>query len=273
MIEALRETGKRSAGWLLSQTSARYSYRNCIFILAHMRCGSTALSNVLCSRPDVSGYGEAHICYDGKGALGRLALNQMRRNAWRPEADHLFDKILHSRHDEAASPEFFEARAIFLVRRPGDTIRSIVDLFTRLERSGYDTPLKAAAYYLERLDALAALWQRFPARRRFGLTHDALMRDPDFSLARMSGHLGFQPPLENRYDSHAASRGGGAGDPLVSPLHSRIVGGLSRPVADNDAVALPEDMWIRVHHAYERLVSLFEDQTASADHTRAVMRR
>ena len=268
MMETLRETGKRSAGWLLSRTSPRYSYHNCIFILAHMRCGSTALSNVLCSRPDVSGYGEAHIRYDGKGALGRLALNQMRRDAWRPEAAYLFDKILHSRHDGAASSEFFDARAIFLVRRPDETIRSIVDLFTRLERRAYDAPLKAAAYYMERLEALAALWQRFPSQRRFGLTHEALMRDPDLSLARMSGHLRFQPPLENRYTSPAASRGGGAGDPLVSGLHCRIVSGLSRPTADNDAVDLPKDVWTRAHHAYDRLVEMF-GKKISADDRRA----
>ncbi|HUD90534.1 MAG TPA: sulfotransferase family protein, partial [Sphingobium sp.] len=109
MIHALRETGKRTAGWLLSRSAPGLDYRNCLFVLAHMRCGSTALSNILCSRPDVSGYGESHVRHDGQGALGRLAMNQMRRGGWKPQAPILFDKILHSRHDWATPHEFFDA--------------------------------------------------------------------------------------------------------------------------------------------------------------------
>lgn len=257
MMETLRESGKRSAGWLLSRTSRRYSYRNCIFILAHMRCGSTALANVLCSRDDISGYGEAHIRYDGHGAVGRLALNQMRREGWKSGSDYLFDKILHSRHDKVASPEFFQSRAIFLVRRPGETIRSIVELFTRLGRHAYDTPQKAAAYYAERLDTLAALWQRFPASRRIGVCHESLTRDPDLTLSNISRHLHFDPELENRYISPAASRKAGGGDPLVSGLHSRIVSGLRASAETTSPLDLPEDLSTRALRAHEHLAELF----------------
>ena len=257
MIETLRETGKRSAGWLLSRTSERYSYRNCIFILAHMRCGSTALANVLCSRGEVSGYGETHIRYDGQGALGRLALNQMRRDGWKPGADFLFDKILHSRLDSAVPPQFFQSRAIFIVRRPDEAIRSIVDLFTRMSRRAYDTPEKAALYYAERLDALAALWRRFPPARRVGITHEALVRDPERTLSRVSGHLRFEPALENRYVSPAASRKGGGGDPLVSGTHRRIEPGLRSFSGAEQGLDLPDDLTIRVQQAYDRAVNLF----------------
>lgn len=260
MIETLRESGKRSAGWLLSMTSRRYSYRNCIFILAHMRCGSTALSNVLCSRSDVSGYGEAHIRYDGQGALGRLALNQMRHDGWKPRADYLFDKVLHSRHDSAAAPEFFDSRAIFLVRHPDETIRSIVDLFSRLGRRAYDTPQKAALYHAERLETLGALWQRFPAQRRIGITHEDLMRNPGDALARISSHLRFEPVLENRYVSPEASRRGGGGDPLVSGLHCRIEPLLRPTPSLGETLYLPEELSDRVHGAYDRLTGFFAAQ-------------
>lgn len=263
MMATLRETGKRSAGWLLSRTSERYSYGNCIFMLAHMRCGSTALSNVLCSRSDVSGYGEAHIRYDGQGALGRLALNQMRRAGWKPGADYLFDKILHCRHDRAVSPEFFESRAIFLVRQPGETIRSIVDLFTTLGRRAYDTPQEAALYYAERLDTLAALWQCFPAHRRIGITHESLVRNPDLTLSRVSRHMHFDPVLENRYESPPASRKGGGGDPLVSGSHSRIVPGLRTCDANGHSPALPKDLSARVQQAHDRLIDLFAGAACS----------
>lgn len=257
MIHVLRETGKRTAGWLLGRSVPRYRYRNCVFILAHMRCGSTALSNVLCSRPDVSGYGEAHVRHDGQTALGQLALNQMRRGGWKPQADHLFDKILHSRHDSAAPDEFFEARAIFIVRRPGDAIASIVRLFAGLDRREYETQEEAAAYYIERLSALEALWHRFPASGRIGLTHETLMQDPDGTLAAISRRLDFVPPLENRYVSFAASRRGGGGDPLVSGLHTRIEPVFSSLVRDDAPLDLPADLAGRAQDIYRRLCETF----------------
>lgn len=255
MMQVLRESGKRSAGWLLGRSVPGYRYHNCLFVLAHMRCGSTALANILCSRPDVSGYGEAHVRHDGPGALGRLAINQMRRGGWKPRANLLFDKILHSRHDEAAPPEFFDARAIFLVRRPGDAIRSIANLFAGREE--YATPAQAAAYYLERLEALAALWERFPPERRIGLTHEALMRDPDAALAAISRRLDITPPLENRYVSLAASRRGGGGDPLVSGRHARIDPALSDPFRIDSPLDLPAEVCARLREAYEGLARAF----------------
>lgn len=259
MIEALRETGKRSAGWLLSRSVPRYRYRNAIFILAHMRCGSTALSNVLCSRPEVSGYGEAHVQYRDTAALGQLVLNQMRRGAWKPRADYLFDKILHSRHDRAVPEEFFQSRAIFLVRRPDEAIRSIVKLFARLERREYESLAEAAIYYLERLEALESLWRRFPRHKRIGFSHEELVADPDSALSAISRMAAFAPALQNRYASLAASRRGGGGDPLQSGRHTRIE--RRSPALSTDAAALdlPGDLAQRADQMYRCLVARFQN--------------
>lgn len=151
--------------------SPQCRYDRAIFILAHMRCGSTALSNILCSRPDVSGYGEAHVRYDDESALGRLVVNQALRRAWKPGARHLFDKILHNRHDAAAPKAFFAARAIFVVREPGAAIRSIRKLYADLGRDEYGTDVEATEYYVERLQAMARMWGHFSAERRVGVSH------------------------------------------------------------------------------------------------------
>lgn len=257
MIHALRETGKRTAGWLLSRSAPGLNYRNCVLVLAHMRCGSTALSNILCSREDVSGYGEAHVAHDGQGALGRLALNQMRRGGWKPHGHLLVDKILHSRHDRNVPPEFFSARAIFMVRRPGDAICSIVKLFAGIGRGEYATGDAAAQYYIERLLALEQLWKRFPKDHRVGVTHEALLFDPEGELARLSDSLNFVPPLENRYVSLAASRKGGGGDPIVSGFHNRIESTLA---AHGREDALPEvspHLLTEACARYSRLRALF----------------
>ena len=256
------ESGKRSAGWVLAKTGSKYSYRNCIFLFAHMRCGSTALSNILCSRDEISGYGEAHISYDGQGALGRLALNQMRRGGWKPGPPFLFDKILHSRHDQAAPKDFAEARAIFMARRPAASIRSICRLYAGLRRDEYATHEQAAAYYIERLDALHTIWQRFPPHRRVGLTHASLMQDPDHALMRISKHLGFVPPLENRYTSSEASRTGGGGDPLTSGKHTKIETSLLRKTEEDDPLELGSPLLQAADERYERFRDLLAPEWA-----------
>jgi hypothetical protein len=257
-----KTTLKAIAGRGISSVLPQCDFSRCVFVLAHMRCGSTALSNILCSRPDISGYGECHVRYDGQGALGRVVLNQARQGAWDRRAPFLFDKILHTRHDAAAPEAFFQARAIFILRDPHETIRSIRKLFATLEparRAEYDSDEKAARYYLERMTRLEVLWQGFAPARRIGLTHESLLADPERALARISGRLGFRPPLENRYESLAASRKGGGGDPTMSGTLKKI----ERRVPDasqgmTPLVDLPADLAWQVEAAYRRFKARVE---------------
>lgn len=200
----------------------RLEYKNCLFVLAHMRCGSTALSNVFCSRSDVSGYGETHIAYDSGNGPGRLAVNLLRRRRWKTNSGYIFDKILHSRLDCAAPDEFFRARAVFLLREPRATVASICKLYADIDRGDYRTPERALEYYIERVTALCALWDRFPHNLRIGLTHEELLEDPDGSLDLISSSLGIKPALQNRYVSFPESRNDGGGDPFVSGRNERI---------------------------------------------------
>lgn len=218
----MRELIKNPLGHLVAGFNGQCRFDRAIFVLAHMRSGSTALSNVLCSRPNVSGYGEAHIRYNGRSALGKLLINQARRKAWGYGTSWLFDKILHSRYDQGAPEEFFQAKAIFLAREPGPSVRSIRKLFVETGKREYQTDAVAADYYEERLAALTALWPRFPAANRVGLTHAMLMDDPERALARIAAMIELDSPLRNDYRSHPASRTGGGGDPTLSGRLQRI---------------------------------------------------
>lgn len=214
---------KSGMGKLVSAVSPQADFTRALFILGHMRCGSTALSHILCSRADVSGYGEAHIDYAQTSALGVLTLNQWRRGCWQPRARHLFDKILHNRYDALAVPEFFAARAIFIVRSPAETIASIRTLFATLGSHEYASDAHAADYYAARLAMLLTLWDRFPVNARVGVTHAALTQTPDAELARISARLAFDPALTNRYRQPTGVARRGAGDPLASHRFDRIV--------------------------------------------------
>lgn len=216
---------KPMIGRVVTRFTPQCRFQRAVFVLGHMRCGSTALANILCSRPDISGYGEAHISYKDRSALGVLALNQLRRKAWRPRAELLFDKILHSRYDADVVPDFFESRAIFMVREPSATIRSIRSLFQAIGSAEYVTDSLAADYYEQRLVQLQVNWCQFPADRRIGLSFDQLTSDPDAALAAISSRLRLTPPLANRYDGSIKSDMPGAGDPLSAHRFTSIVSG------------------------------------------------
>ena len=253
----IRETFKTVAGVSAARLSPQCRYSRAIFILAHMRCGSTALSNILCSRPDTSGYGEAHIRYEDQGSLGRLVVNQTLRRAWKPTAPYLFDKILHNRHDMSAPEAFFEARAIFVIRQPGAAIRSIRALYDGLNRAEYGTDTLAATYYVERVGQMADLWVRFPAQRRIALTHAALMADPEASLAQISTALKVHPALENRYESRTASRKGGGGDPTSSGHFTRIEARGTPPGPDPiEALDIKNSLRRTAQAAYDDFIAL-----------------
>jgi len=249
---------KRTAGALAAATLPQCSWDRAVFLFGHMRCGSTALSNVLCSRPEISGYGEAHVAYADRSALGRLAVNQRRRGAFRPGARHLFDKVLHSRYDCAAHAGLLRARALFLVRAPLPSILSIRTLFARIGSDEYPTDEAAAAYYEERLGQLARLWAAFPAHRRLGTTYEELTAGPDPFLARASAHLGLDPPLANHYTA-PARLARGSGDPLSSHRFDSIVGGGRSTTLDPEA-RRPDLATGRLDHlqqCYEDLRRLF----------------
>ncbi len=214
---------KQVAGSLLGLANPQCRFDRAVFILGHMRCGSTALSHVLCGHPAVSGYGEAHIRYDRQSALGILALNQWRRGAWKPCAAHLFDKILHSRYDAEAHPDFFTGHAIFLVREPHESILSIRKLFATLRSNEYADDESAARYYGQRLTQLAQLWKRFPAGQKIGFSYDIMTENPDAALHRVSSMLDLNPALANHYERRETTMARGAGDPLSSHKFNGIV--------------------------------------------------
>jgi hypothetical protein len=254
----MRDTLKSMAGSAVASVNPQCRFERSIFILAHMRCGSTALSNILCSRPDVSGYGEAHVRYTGTDSLGRLVVNQALRRGWRPGARYLFDKILHTRHDAEVPQDFFDSRAIFMARDPQPAIRSIRALFSRSGKAEYQTDIEAATYYIDRIQRLITLWLRFDIDRRVGVTHADLTTDPDATLQRISQRLQLSPPLVNRYVSPAASRRGGGGDPTTSGAHTRIVAAAS-PTGGQRPLAVPPALMADAEGAYLTLMTLMRD--------------
>lgn len=251
----IREALKGVAGRSLSFVLPACSYENCIFLIGHMRCGSTALSNILCSRGDISGYGEAHISYTPETTPGLLALNQAKKQRWTFKARFLHDKLLHNHLDNNPPPDFFSARAIFMVRRPEETVPSIVRLFQRIRSNEYGSFVKACTYYEARLAQMRDLWLHFGPERKTCLNYEDLVAAPDEKLKRLSSALKLSPPLQNQYAPDDVVKEPGVGDPLEATKHSKIIARKSPQLNEKQLSEKEQKALASATGAYDRFIA------------------
>ncbi len=256
MTLRMRETLKQGAG-RAARLAPQAQYARGIFVLSHMRAATTALSNVLCSHPSISGYGETHVRHDREDAPGRVLVNLALRRAFHPRAPYVIDKILHTALDADVPRAFFDARAVFVLRSPGAAIPSIVTLARQSGMADLTTPQGAATYYASRVAHLARLWDRFPPERRFGLTAERLLASPEDAIDRLGAWLALQPRLENRYIPHAATSKGGGGDPTRAATHRRIERSQPAPQILPPPEALPDRLAHRCAEAHAALLARF----------------
>jgi len=69
-----------------------------LFILGHMRSGSSLLTHILSSNAAIDGYGETHLDYSNPQDFG-VATANVCRHLWKvPSGEYVLDKVLHKRH-------------------------------------------------------------------------------------------------------------------------------------------------------------------------------
>ncbi|MCB1721390.1 MAG: sulfotransferase family protein [Rhodospirillales bacterium] len=256
----VRNLIKDCLGFAVSNVNSQCEFSKSVFIIAHMRCGSTALSNVLINHPSISGFGEAHIEYGSRSKLGNLVVRQIKEKSWKYKADYLFDKILHSSYDKNVCEDFYNSKAIFLAREPEASILSIRNLFERINSKDFCTDQLAAEYYIERVSNIIKTWHCFGARNRLGLTHSDLVSNPDVQLHKISTFIGLSPPLENKYESHKASTKEGAGDPLSSDKFNKILAdGDGTSLSKTRDLEITEEMHEKIQSVYGKFTRIIHD--------------
>lgn len=248
---------KRMAGGATALIDGRCQFDKAMFILGHMRCGSTALSHILCSHDYISGYGEAHIHYKNRSALGLLILNQIKRSGHRSGSKYLFDKILHSRYDSGVTEQFYNSHAIFIIREPINTLKSIRKLFESIGSKEYSDDNIISDYYEERLCSLMYNWDKFPADHKIGMSFHQLTSDTDNILHKISDMMNIKPALTNNYQLPKNKLGHGAGDPLTSHKYNKIISdNISTTSADGPhQFNLPESRIAELSNLYQQALS------------------
>lgn len=216
-------------------------YRH-LFVLAPMRSGSTLLTFLLCSHPEILGYGETHVVYNAPARLGELTARVCRAHGIGhppPGTRYVLDKLLHDgllRRPEVL--EGVDVTCLFLLREPRRTIQSIVH---QLDSTLDD----AFNYYRERLASLETCSRIFP--RSAFVTYEELAEDSERTLARLAVFLELSTPLSTEYRLQPMHDVKGVGDRSEAIRAGRI---LLNP--RELTVELPEDRLAEAEEAYRR---------------------
>lgn len=208
-----------------SRTYLRFSGRQYryVFILGHMRSGSTLLAHILASHPDFVGAGESHISYHTSADLPTLVVKTgeflhrpiIRKSFVVDQINHEYvsDNVLRSR-------ELY--RCVLLIREPEATLKSMVSMLKCPEEEAlrlYDNRLKALTQYGWLL-----------RERGFLVEYNDLIDRPEEVLGKVTRFLDLKLPLSQHYMTHRMTgRVAGYGDPsnnistgniIRTPLHA-----------------------------------------------------
>lgn len=211
MFKDVLKSGAREL--LLGQLRLRRVPLRYLFVLGHMRSGSSLLLHILGSHPDIRALGESWIRYDDPKRLSDL-LYFVHAGTRSPMVDerYVVDKILHD--DLLEGPDLLTrpaSRSVFLVRDAERTLKSLYFSRRRLPRiSGWQSAL---AYYESRLAHLTALARVVHDPRRATLvTYERLLAEPRATLDALGTFLELRSPLSERYRINPTTGMAGLGD-------------------------------------------------------------
>lgn len=190
-----------------------------VFVLAHMRSGSSLLLHLLASHAAIAGCGERNTLYRGQFDLDRLALKTRLYNrcVFRPP-QYVADQINHNNLVE--SPDLLRnprLKCVFLLREPAGAISSMLDVLQEHYGTQYE---EAATYYRERLGTLVE-YASVAGERSFVLTYGDLTGRTEETLSSLRRFLELETPLTPAYRIFDFT--GKSGDPSPTIREGRIV--------------------------------------------------
>jgi hypothetical protein len=194
----------------------------CIFLLSHMRSGSTLLVHLLISNPAICGYGETHLTYSSRKDLDALICHVLfKRRVFLPGKERfVLDKILHNHLLDLEHLEFVcseDVFVIFLIREPLGSISSAIK---NLDYSEH----QALRYYINRLSMLERSARKLAQVRPYVfVTYEQLLSQTDRVFRRLQRYLMLQQPLSERYEVLPTTGTRGMGDFSKNITTGRIV--------------------------------------------------
>ncbi len=236
-----------------------------LFLVGHMRSGSSLLSNILCSSDEINGYGESKVVLRSPRDLavlrGKIAMVQFL-NGQRPvrRSRYLFDKILHSRLlPRSAVLEQQTSRTIFLLRPPERTLPSIVASF------GWNIE-QATNYLRDQYPFIEHLARTLPPETdAVVVEHADVIEHTETVLDSLGDWLDLHDPLSAEYNPRHVARITGSGDTSDRINAGRVIRESRSHAVDLSGVDLKE-LDALYHRAVGTLRDRFPDWTAVTHH-------
>jgi len=218
-----------------------------LFLLGHMRSYSSVLSHILGSHPQISGYCETHTKYRTWLDLWKLRWRVRKLTGEALQGDYVLDKVLHDYPMARSILDSGSTRAIVLIRRPRETVRSIIEMGLTHSPVAWHRDFELVArYYETRLANLLRLAEALRGRVVF-LEAEALLGDTRAVLDQLGVFLELHSPLQTEYRRFAHTGELGFGDPSKAISAGRIA---AAPRENRTAVSIPRHLTSRLETAY-----------------------
>lgn len=150
LLNPWQNSARKSAYKLYANVVRPSAPNQFVFILAHMRSGSSLLTRILSAHQEICGYGELHLDYskksDFQAAIGKLLFREYPFMQFGNER-YALDKLLHNYQLETSQISLLTdvpSRIIFLLREPHGTLASQISVLGQSEAEAID-------YYVSRL--------------------------------------------------------------------------------------------------------------------------
>lgn len=190
-----------------------------VLVLGVMRSGSSLLSNLLISHPEISGIGESLVEWRGPESVRLLRYWILRFRGRRVgRGPILFDKVLHGEllRDLGVFAGGPRISPIFILRDPSTAARSLLAHMRRGDPA-IDLPV-VWDYMAFRFDELRALLATAPPETPCAwVEYERLVAQPEAALAGLTEFLGLSTPLRAEYEvpSFVGRWGIGDGGPAI----------------------------------------------------------
>ena len=194
---------KKTVAQLMRSAGTRYFNRqlkkqklSMLFVLGHMRSGSSLLLHLLNSNPEIIGYGETHHTYFNPTDFGKSVYDIFFsfKKTWKNET-YVLDKVLHN--GLLRNPQLLhQSKILFLVRDAESTLPSLL----KLNLPFIQTPEQACTYYTERLAFLTQMAQQIPPRNWIYFTYTELVNNTPQIFTQIQTLLHLKQPLKEEYD-------------------------------------------------------------------------
>lgn len=184
-----------------------------LFLFSHMRSRSSLLSHLLGNHPEIVGYKEHFGIYNSNKHFQRLRLESWKEFHW-DSPKYLLDKILHP-HLTPTQNCFDEhpIRSIFFLRKPDQTIPSIVSMWKKRKDPMETLIENATTYYCDRIREITELATRLDPATWIFFDSNRIVTDTDQVLAELQTFLELTEPLSKTYKLFEGTGKPRLGDP------------------------------------------------------------